>query len=307
MYEQFFGLTEQPFRLTPDTSYFYSFGDHRKALNTLLVALQMGEGFIKVTGEVGTGKTLLCRKLLNELAEDEKFVSAYIPNPSITPTALKYSLADELGIDYPRNIGQHKIMTLINDKLIEIKAADKSAVLIIDEAQALDEDCLEAVRLLTNLETEKSKLLHVVLFGQPELDERLDNTKIRQLKQRITFTHRLTPLEASMVCGYLTHRLSVAGYNGPALFDDAVCQKIARFSRGIPRLVNILAHKCLLLAFGEGSAKITLQHLQTAVTDTESIAPVQTSRLTQAFIVFITLLMTVSAVWLYLNFNGVLS
>jgi MSHA biogenesis protein MshM len=272
MYEQFFGLEEQPFRLTPDTSFYYGFSGHQEALNTLLVALQMGEGFIKVTGEVGTGKTLLCRKLLNELSQDADYVSAYIPNPSLTPTALKYSLADELDIDYPRNIGQHKIMSLINDRLIEIKAGNKKAVLIIDESQALDEDCLEAVRLLTNLETEKSKLLHVVLFGQPELNDNLDNSRIRQLKQRITFSYNLTPLSGSVICGYLAHRLAVAGYKGPVLFEPALCQKMFRYTGGIPRLVNILAHKCLMQAFGAGTSKITMKHLARAVADTESIS-----------------------------------
>lgn len=272
MYEQFFGLKEQPFRLTPDTSYFYSFGDHQEALNTLLVALDMGEGFIKVTGEVGTGKTLLCRKLLNELADNASYITAYIPNPAITPTALKYALADELGIEYPRNIGQHRIMQLINDRLIEIKSDDKTAILIIDEAQALPEDCLEAVRLLTNLETEKSKLLHVVLFGQPELDEHLDKPSVRQLKQRITFTHNLSPLLVQVIHGYLAHRLSVAGYSGPELFDQSVCQRIYKASGGVPRLVNILAHKCLMVAFGEGTAKVTRKHLNKAIADTESIA-----------------------------------
>jgi len=273
MYEQFFGLNEQPFRLTPDTSYFYSFSDHQEALNTLLVALDMGEGFIKVTGEVGTGKTLLCRKLLNEIADNSDYVSAYIPNPAITPTALRYSLADELGIEYPRNIGQHRVMQLINNKLIEVKSENKKVILIIDEAQALPEDCLEAVRLLTNLETEKSKLLHVVLFGQPELDENLDKPSVRQLKQRITFTHEITPLTGPVVCGYLTHRLKVAGYTGPTLFDEVLCNKLYKLSGGIPRLVNILAHKCMLVAFGEGTAKITGKHLKKAAADTESVQP----------------------------------
>lgn len=271
MYEQFFGLDEQPFRLTPDTSYFYSFGAHQEALNTLLVALDMGEGFIKVTGEVGTGKTLLCRKLLNELSVNDTYVTAYIPNPAITPTALKYSLADELGIEYPRNIGQHRVMKLINDRLIEIKSQGSKAVLIIDEAQALPEDCLEAVRLLTNLETEKSKLLHVVLLGQPELDLHLDMPGVRQLKQRVTFTHRLTPLADSVVCGYLEHRMQVAGYTGPAVFSQKICRKIFKASGGIPRLVNILAHKCLLLAYGEGTSQVSQKHFKNALADTESI------------------------------------
>ena len=271
MYEQFFGLNEQPFRLTPDTSFFYNLGNHREALNTLLVALDMGEGFIKVTGEVGTGKTLLCRKLLNELADKADFVTAYIPNPAITPTALKYSLADELGLEYPRNIGQHRIMQHINQSLIDKKAAGHKVVLIIDEAQALPEDCLEAVRLLTNLETEKSKLLHVVLFGQPELDENLEKPSVRQLKQRITFTHRLSPLKEETIHGYLLHRMQVAGYKGPDIFTQKVSRKLYRLSKGVPRLVNIIAHKCLLLAFGEGTPQVTTKHLKKALKDTESI------------------------------------
>ena len=272
MYEQFFGLKEQPFRLTPDTSFFYSSANHQEALNTLLVALDMGEGFIKVTGEVGTGKTLLCRKLLNELAQKPEYITAYIPNPAITPTALKYSLADELGIEYPRNIGQHRIMQLINDQLIESRAEGKKIVLIIDEAQALPEDCLEAVRLLTNLETEKSKLLQVVLLGQPELDDNLEKPSVRQLKQRITFTHRLFPLQLNTIKGYLAYRLTVAGYSGPELFNEKISRKLYKFSGGVPRLVNVLAHKCLLVAYGEGTSHITRKHLVKAVKDTESIS-----------------------------------
>jgi len=271
MYEQFFGLNEQPFRLTPDTSFFYSSANHQEALNTLLVALDMGEGFIKVTGEVGTGKTLLCRKLLNELAQKPEYISAYIPNPAITPTALKYALADELGIEYARNIGQHRIMQLINDELIDSRAEGKNIVLIIDEAQALPEDCLEAVRLLTNLETEKSKLLQVVLLGQPELDDNLEKPSVRQLKQRITFTHRLFPLQLNTIKGYLGYRLSVAGYSGPELFNEKISRKLYKFSGGVPRLVNVLAHKCLLVAYGEGTSTITGKHLAKAVSDTESI------------------------------------
>jgi MSHA biogenesis protein MshM len=135
----------------------------------------------------------------------------------------------------------------------------------------LPEDCLEAVRLLTNLETEKSKLLHVVLFGQPELDVRLENTSVRQLKQRITFTHRLSPLVGNVVCSYLDHRMKVAGHIGPAVFDKNICRRIYKASGGVPRLVNILAHKCLMLAYGEGVPSVTAKHLKMALADTESI------------------------------------
>jgi MSHA biogenesis protein MshM len=271
MYLQHFGLSELPFSLTPDTTFYYGNKSHQDALDTLLVALQMGEGFIKVTGEVGTGKTLLCRKLLRELATDDRFVSAYIPNPALTPSALRFALADELGIGYQRNMGQHRVMQMINDRLVTERAAGRQVVLIIDEAQALPGDCLEAVRLLTNLETEKSKLLQVVLFGQPELDRHLGNPTVRQLQQRITFAYTLAPMDLAAVSGYLTHRLAVAGHRGDRLFDDRVTRQIYRACHGVPRLINIVAHKCLLGAYGEGRAQVGRRHLQRAVEDTESL------------------------------------
>ena len=271
MYLKFFGMRESPFSLTPDTAFYYNNPSHQEALNTLLVALQMGEGFIKLTGEVGTGKTLLCRKLLRELADDPSFVTAYIPNPALKPTALRYALADELGISYHRNMGQHKVMQMINDRLVEEKAAGRKVVLIIDEAQALPEDCLEAVRLLTNLETEKSKLLQVVLFGQPELDLHLGRPSVRQLRQRITFSYVLAPMDGAAIAGCLSHRLAIAGYQGPRLFPPPLVREISRVCQGVPRLVNIVAHKCLLAAYGEGRAQITRHHLRRAIEDTESL------------------------------------
>jgi MSHA biogenesis protein MshM len=271
MYLDFFGLREAPFSLTPDTSFYYGNPSHQEALNTLLVALQMGEGFIKVTGEVGTGKTLLCRKLLHELADTEGFVTAYIPNPAMTTTALRFTLAEELGIEFHRNVGQHRVMELINARLVAEKADGNRVVLIVDEAQALPEDCLEAIRLLTNLETEKSKLLQVVLLGQPELDEHLSRPSVRQLRQRITFSYRLSPMDAAAVSGYLMHRLAVAGYQGPRLFGARLVGDITRACDGIPRLVNIVAHKALLAAYGEGTANLTRQHVRRAIVDTESL------------------------------------
>jgi len=271
MYLEFFGLAEAPFSLTPDTAFYYNNPSHQEALNTLLVALQMGEGFIKVTGEVGTGKTLLCRKLLRELADDDRFVSAYIPNPALTPPSLRFSLADELGISYHRNMGQHRVMQMINDRLVEEKAAGRQVVLIVDEAQALPEDCLEAIRLLTNLETEKNKLLQVVLFGQPELDSHLSKPSVRQLRQRITFSYLLDPMDVKAACGYLGHRLAVAGYRGPRLFNAGITRRLHRTCHGVPRLINIVAHKCLLAAYGEGRIEINGRHLRRAIEDTESL------------------------------------
>jgi len=270
MYEKFFGLAEAPFGLTPDTDFFYANTDHQEALNTLLVALQMGEGFIKVSGEVGTGKTLVCRKLLNELGENERFVSAYIPNPTVTPAGLLHSIMAELGQQTPYNMSPARSLELLTDCLIDQKKRNHQVVLVIDEAQALSSQSLETVRLLTNLETEKAKLLQVVLFGQPELDERLAEKKLRQLRQRITFTHHLGPMQPQVVAGYLQHRLRVAGYNGPELFTAAFALQLHKASGGIPRLLNILAHKCLLAAFGEGEKQLKHRHLLSAVADTES-------------------------------------
>ena len=267
MYLQHFGLTEPPFTLTPDTEFFFNHGSHQEALSVLLVALQAGEGFIKVTGEVGTGKTLLCRQLLKVL--DDTFVTAYIPNPFLNPTALRMALAEELGIQFARNIGQHRLLKMINEKLLQLAATGKRVVLLLDEAQALPDDSLEALRLLTNLETEKRKLMQVVLFGQPELDTRLARRSLRQLRQRIVFSYQLRPLSRRRLGAYDQHRLTVAGHAGPAMFSDAAIRCLHRSSRGIPRLVNLLCHKALMAAFGAGKSRVGLTHVQRAVTDTE--------------------------------------
>jgi len=267
MYEKHFGLKELPFNLTPDTDFYFSYADHQEALNVLLVALGMGEGFLKITGEVGTGKTLVCRKLLNALA-DQGVVTAYIPNPFLTPSALRHSLAEELGVACPRNTGGDRVLQLIYHRLIELKASGRRVILLLDEAQALPRETLEAIRLLTNLETEKSKLLQVVLFGQPELDSLLGQQSVRQLRQRITFSHSLRPMSLEGCRGYVGHRLQVAGADAE-LFDGKALQRLYRGSRGIPRLINILAHKSLMAAYGEGRERVGRPHVDRAIRDTE--------------------------------------
>ncbi len=268
MYQQHFGLSEFPFGLSPDTGYFFRYPDHQEALNVLLVALRLGEGFIKVTGEVGTGKTLICRKLLNTLSA-EGMVTAYLPNPCLPATALRHALADELGIQFARNIGQHRVLKLINERLIQLRSEGRRVVVLLDEAQALPEESLEAIRLLTNLETEKSKLLQVVLFGQPELNRQLEQPSVRQVKQRITFSYHLRPMSREGTAGYLRHRLKVAGCHQEALFSPGAVNALYRGSRGIPRLINILAHKSLLAAYGEGVKGVVRMHVRRAIADTE--------------------------------------
>lgn len=267
MYQDYFSLTEAPFSITPDTSYFYAHGHYSEALNTLLVALRAGEGFIKVTGEVGTGKTLLCRKLLNTV--EDRFVTAYIPNPMLTPYGLQSAVADELGLDMSRHYGHHQLLKMINNRLLELSAEGKKVVLCIDEAQAMPVETMEALRLLTNLETEKHKLLQVILFGQPELDEHLNEKNVRQLKQRITFSYNLKPIDREGMELYLLHRLRVAGYNGNNLFEKNAMASLFKASRGIPRLINILAHKSMMAAYGEGAKYIDNNNMRAAIKDTE--------------------------------------
>lgn len=269
MYLQHYNLREPPFTLTPDTEFFFNYSSHQQALNVLLVALQGGEGFIKVSGEVGTGKTLICRQLMNLL--DENTVTAYIPNPFLNPTALRMALAEELGIEFARNIGQHRLLKLITERLLALYREGKQIVLLLDEAQAIPDEGLEALRLLTNLETEKRKLLQVVLFGQPELDARLAQRKLRQLKQRIAFSYHLHPLNRRALGEYVQHRLCVAGYQGTALFKARAIRQLHRSSHGIPRLVNLLCHKSLLAAYGSGSLEIRCSHVRRAARDTEDI------------------------------------
>ena len=198
MYLEHFGLNELPFSITPDTSFYFNHPGHQQATNVLLIALRSGEGFLKITGEVGTGKTLLCRRMLNMLSVDKNFVTAYIPNPYLTPSALNLVLAEELGIEVARNAGQNRILKMITEKLIELNTADKKVVVLIDEAQAMPEQTLEALRLLTNLETEKHKLLHIVLFGQPELDVILQRPSVRSFvneSHSVTSYHTSTMME----------------------------------------------------------------------------------------------------------------
>ncbi|HEY9148216.1 MAG TPA: AAA family ATPase [Gammaproteobacteria bacterium] len=275
MYLEHYGLREFPFSLTPDTNYFFAYGHYRDAFDTLLVALHNGEGFIKVSGEVGTGKTLLCRKLLNHLEQEgQGFTTAYIPNPLLSPSALILAVANELGLDVPRNAGAHRAMEALNRRLIELNADGTRVVLCIDEAQAMPEPTLEALRLITNLETEKRKLLHVVLFGQPELDAHLAKASVRQLRQRITFSYTLQPIDARGLEAYINHRLLVAGSNGAVRFDSRALKSLYRGSGGIPRLINILAHKALLLGYGQGTRQIKAQHVRLAIADTEGARPV---------------------------------
>lgn len=221
-----------------------------------------------MTGEVGTGKTLICRKLLNELPEH--FVAAYIPNPYLTPSELRRSVAAELNVTLSENADQQEFTQRIQRRLIEINQQNRGVVLIIDEAQALPVESIEALRLITNLETESRKLLQVVLFGQPELDDKLALPELRQLKQRVTFSYALKLMNADQLFQYVRHRMSVAGYRGGDIFSNRACKLLFKASKGTPRIVNVLCHKALMLAYGEGKQQVEIKHVKLAIADTEA-------------------------------------
>jgi MSHA biogenesis protein MshM len=265
MYLTHFGLREMPFALTPDTAYAFSTRAHQEALNTLLVAAGGGEGFIKITGEVGTGKTLLCRRFLRVLGPE--FVSCYLPNPNLTPRTLLLSLAEELGGGLSASADPFDLHRTLNQRLLHLAARGKRVIVCVDEAQALALENLEALRLLSNLETEKRKLMQVVLFGQPELDKRLDQPELRQLRQRIGFNYTLQGVSDAELSFYLEHRLRVAGHIGMPIFSRAAVKQLQKESRGVPRRVNVLAHKALLTVFGEGGIFVEARHVRAAASD----------------------------------------
>lgn len=267
MYQQYFQFQEPPFSLTPDTSFFLNQQSHRDALNTMLVALKHCEGFIKIVGEVGTGKTLLCRMLLSRLNAD--FVTAYIPNPYLTPEELKGFVAQEIGADVRSQMPAHELMSAVYRRLLQLARNNKQVVLVVDEAQSMPRETIECLRLLTNLETEKRKLLQVVILGQPELDNLLARADLRQLKQRIIFSEKLQPFSRTGVREYIQHRLQSAGAKDSELFSRNAMRLIYYGSGGIPRLINILAHKGLICAFGKGHRRVNSWHVAKAIADTQ--------------------------------------
>ena len=288
MYLTHFGLRELPFSLTPDTSFFFACSSYQEALNTLLVAARNGEGFIKIVGEVGNGKTLLCRKFLATLNDDAgnsvteigmqseavvsrpkgRFATAYIPNPYLEPRSLLLALADEFRIPLDKNVDQHELLKQLTRALLNYAREGKRVLVCLDEAQAMPLESLEVLRLLTNLETEKRKLMQVVLFGQPELDERLKQNSVRQLRQRISFHYVLKGLRRDELDRYVRYRLRVAGFGGDTLFSNGAIARLHRVTGGTPRLVNIVANKAMMLCYGEGMQLVLPRHISVAAADT---------------------------------------
>jgi len=267
MYYAFFGLAQAPFKITPDTDVFFEGGNRGAILEALIYAISNGEGIIKVTGEVGSGKTMLCRVLQTRLPKNIETV--YLANPSVSPEEILHAIAFELQLPIARDASRLEVMHALNTYLLERHSQQRQVVVFVEESQGMPVPTLEEVRLLSNLETQQHKLLQIVLFGQPELDENLRQPQIRQLRERITHSFTLFPLDQEDVKAYLTFRLQAAGYHGPDLFSRRVIAYLTRASCGLTRRINLVADKALLAAFAEGTHNVTLGHVRAAVRDSE--------------------------------------
>ncbi len=276
MYLEHFGLREAPFRITPHTEFFFAGANRGATLEALVYAITAGEGLVKVTGEVGTGKTMLCRVLMERLPETVETI--YLAVPSLTRDEMLIAIASELGIA-TQGASTTQLLRGLQERLIALHAEGRQVVALIDEAHAMPLETLEEIRLLSNLETGKEKLLQIVLFGQPELDEHLNLPHMRQLKERITHAFNLAPLPAGDIRDYIGFRLRAAGYHGPDLFGEEALRIIADASEGLTRRINIYADKTLLAAFAAGTHTVSADHARAAVTDTQIVvAPRPSSR-----------------------------
>jgi type II secretory pathway predicted ATPase ExeA len=266
MYLDHFGLREAPFRITPHTEFFFAGANRGATLEALIYAVTHDEGIVKVSGEVGSGKTMLCRMLLEKLPEHVETV--YLSNPSLSRNEIFHAIAEELQTPIPEG-NAHLVLRALQDRLLEIYAAGRQVVIMIDEAHAMPAETLEEIRLLSNLESSRHKLLHIVLFGQPELDERLSGMNMRQLKERITHNFALEPLRRNDIGSYLMFRIRAAGYRGPDLFTPSAIQLMSRASEGLTRRINILADKALLSAFSENKHLIDSRQVRAAIRDAQ--------------------------------------
>ncbi len=263
MYEEYFGLKKKPFSIVPDPGYFYMSEGHREALAHLVFGTKSDGGFVLLTGEVGTGKTTVCRRLLQMIPDDTEV--AFILNPRLTSEELLASICDEFGIRYPEGTTSVKtLVASINDYLLDLHEKDRKAVLIIEEAQNLSPDVLEQIRLLTNLETNQHKLLQMIMLGQPELREMLSRPQLRQLSQRITARYHLGPLPRREIAAYVNYRLEVAGHMRGQIFPPRTLNKLFRLTGGVPRLINAICDRALLGAFVQGTDRVDVQTLVAA-------------------------------------------
>lgn len=269
MYLDHFGLSEPPFRITPNTDFFFSGARRGATLEALIYAIVHEEGIVRVSGEVGSGKTMLCRVLMERLPAEVD--TLYIANPTLSPEALLHTIAEELGCA-PETRSDARIRP-IQEALIARHGAGRRVVALVDEAHAMPKASLEQIRLLSNLETGRHKLLQIVLMGQPELNDLLDQTDMRQLKDRITHHFRLDPMKPGETAEYLRFRMRAAGYRGPWVFSQAAMRRIAAASGGLTRRINILADKALLAAYASGEHLVGRRQVEAAIRDADYARP----------------------------------
>jgi len=265
MYYSHFGLSQAPFKITPNTEFFFAGGNRGPILEALIYAITHGEGIIKVTGEVGSGKTMLCHMLPKRLPPQVE--TAYIANPSVSPEEILHTIAIELQLAVERSASRLEVMQALHDFLLTRYSEGKRVVVFVEESQSMPLATLEEIRLLSNLETRNDKLLQIVLFGQPELDDILRQPHVRPLRERVAHSFRLEPLGPGEIREYLMFRMRAAGYRGPDLFSDAVVKQVARASLGLTRRVNLIADKALLAAFSENTHTVRPKHVELAVRD----------------------------------------
>jgi type II secretory pathway predicted ATPase ExeA len=266
LYLEHFGLTEAPFRITPHTDFFFDGADRGATLDALMYAIVHDEGIVKVSGEVGSGKTMLCRVLMERLPAQVETI--YLATPSLARDEILHAIADELDL----RLSQERTTVALRElqeQLIRLYAAGRRVVILIDEAHVMPDETLEQVRLLSNLESNRHKLLQIVLFGQPELDVMLAKPTLRQLRDRITHAFRMRPLSSPEVTNYIAFRMRAAGYRGPDVFSPRASLLMARASGGLTRRINILADKSLLSAFTENTHGVTDRHVKAAIADSE--------------------------------------
>jgi general secretion pathway protein A len=266
MYNEFYGFREAPFNITPDPRFLFFSDKHREAFNHVLFGIRERKGFIQITGEVGAGKTTVCRAILSELGPSCK--TALILNPLITATQMMRTILLELGLE-PRRLDRSAYLEILNRFLLEQAEAGNDVVLLIDEAQDLDPELLEQVRLLSNLETDQCKLLQIVLIGQPELREKLDQRRLRQLRQRITVRYHLKPLNRFETERYIHHRLRVAGADGRPSFSPWAIRRVHRYAQGVPRLINAVCDKALLYGYVNGTYELKSRAVGRAIRELE--------------------------------------
>ena len=266
MYHSHFGLSQSPFSITPNPDFFYSGSKRGDILNAMLYAVEHGEGIIKVTGEVGSGKTMLCRMLAGMMPKNVEVI--FLVNPTLSREEVVFTIAGELEIN-TEGKRPDEVIRLLHQDLVTKHINGKQVVLLVEEAQAMPFETLEEIRLFSNLETAQHKLLQIVLFGQPELDDNLSQSHMRQLKERITHNFKVPPMDPSLISDFLMFRMRTAGYHGPDLFTKDAINLLADVSEGIIRRINILADKALLAAFAENTHAIEARHIKAAIKDSE--------------------------------------